>query len=63
MDRRSWPWKKKASEKSTVVIESAADASHSQVEKVLFWMKLVLLIVWFCISCDCVLLLFGTGNC
>ncbi|VVA92669.1 unnamed protein product [Arabis nemorensis] len=34
MDRRSWPWKKKASEKSTVVIESAADASsHSQAEK------------------------------
>ncbi|CAE5959592.1 unnamed protein product [Arabidopsis arenosa] len=33
MDRRSWPWKKKASDKSILVIDSAADASHSQIEK------------------------------
>ncbi|KAL1214147.1 Filament-like plant protein 6 [Cardamine amara subsp. amara] len=33
MDRRSWPWKKKSSEKSTLVIDSAADTSNSQIEK------------------------------
>ncbi|CAH2035960.1 unnamed protein product [Thlaspi arvense] len=35
MDRRSWPWKKKSSDKTTLVVESAAaaDTSHSQVEK------------------------------
>ncbi|XP_010461587.1 PREDICTED: filament-like plant protein 6 isoform X1 [Camelina sativa] len=34
MDRRSWPWKKKGSDKSILVIDSAsADASHSQIEK------------------------------
>lgn len=33
MDRRSWPWKKKASDKSILVIDSAADASHSQIDK------------------------------
>lgn len=36
MDRRSWPWKKKASDKSILVIDSAADASHSQIDKVFF---------------------------
>ncbi|CDY16996.1 BnaA08g03600D [Brassica napus] len=33
MDRRSWPWKKKSSDKTTLVVESAADTSHPQVEK------------------------------
>ncbi|CAH8367850.1 unnamed protein product [Eruca vesicaria subsp. sativa] len=34
MDRRSWPWKKKSSDKTTLVVDSAAaDTSHSQVEK------------------------------
>jgi len=37
MDRRSWPWKKKASDKSILVIDSAADASHSQIDKVFFF--------------------------
>lgn len=37
MDRRSWPWKKKASDKSILVIDSAADASHSQIDKVFFY--------------------------
>ncbi|CAN7029703.1 hypothetical protein IGI04_029728 [Brassica rapa subsp. trilocularis] len=32
MDRRSWPWKKKSSDKTTLVVESA-DTSHPQVEK------------------------------
>ncbi|XP_013605099.1 PREDICTED: filament-like plant protein 6 isoform X5 [Brassica oleracea var. oleracea] len=32
MDRRSWPWKKKPSDKTTLVLESA-DTSHPQVEK------------------------------
>ncbi|KAG2305154.1 hypothetical protein Bca52824_033805 [Brassica carinata] len=33
MDRRSWPWKKKSSDKTTLVVDSAADSSHSHVEK------------------------------
>ncbi|CAH8362806.1 unnamed protein product [Eruca vesicaria subsp. sativa] len=36
MDRRSWPWKKKSSDKTTLVLESAvaaADTSHPQLEK------------------------------
>ena len=37
MDRRSWPWKKKSSDKTTLVVESAADTSHPQVEKVNFF--------------------------
>ena len=36
MDRRSWPWKKKPSDKTTLVLESA-DTSHPQVEKVNFF--------------------------
>lgn len=33
MDRRSWPWKKKSSDKTTIVLDSAADTSHPQLEK------------------------------
>ncbi|KAJ0231920.1 Filament-like plant protein 6 [Hirschfeldia incana] len=33
MDRRSWPWKKKSSDKTTLVLDSAADTSHPQIEK------------------------------
>ncbi|KAL0853821.1 hypothetical protein Bca101_058973 [Brassica carinata] len=32
MDRRSWPWKKKSTDKTTLVLDSA-DTSHPQLEK------------------------------
>lgn len=45
MDRRSWPWKKKGSDKSILVIDSAADASHSQIDKVLLLSDILMQIV------------------